>query len=332
MPIGSHIIPRFYLEQFSTPSGRKNSPGRIWVYERGRQPHQRATSVQGRENGYFGYRRRDGSLDESLEVKLASLETECADTLTCGRSDLFDWSLTGHRNRLASYAALLFSRATQRREMSDKNWSSIQERFAAAINDDSYINDLAKHYGARLNRPVAATQIREDLKRIAGKMNTGSGHKNIFLQDLLTNTRLIQNMLIEKPWQLWKTSPECEFVTSDNPLVTFLRLPNGELHPGYGFRVEGVVAAFPLAPDACMGMGVHGPESVVLREDIVMKINEIIVRLCARFVYSRTRSDHVNELVQGQAGAAKYGVSAFLNTRQNKINVQDFMRKRLGID
>jgi hypothetical protein len=54
--INSHIIPAFYLEQFATPSVRgKDKPGRIWVYEKGNEPDERATSVQGREKGYFGF-------------------------------------------------------------------------------------------------------------------------------------------------------------------------------------------------------------------------------------------------------------------------------------
>jgi hypothetical protein len=114
MPIGSHVIPRLYLEQFASPSARKGKPGRVWVYQRGKKPQQRATSVQGRENGYFGFVRPDGTLEESLETRLAKLEKACQDTLVCAKSELFCWS-SAHRNNLAFYASLLFQKGNGRR-------------------------------------------------------------------------------------------------------------------------------------------------------------------------------------------------------------------------
>src|SRR5271169_3099437 len=123
--IGSHIIPKFYLEQFSTPSQRgTGNPGRIWVYERGQELADRATSVQGRENGYFGYYKPDGTVEESFETLLSGYENECNDLLVCAKFDTFHWP-HGAREKLASYAALLYSRATQRRTYSAKQWTKI---------------------------------------------------------------------------------------------------------------------------------------------------------------------------------------------------------------
>jgi hypothetical protein len=51
MAIGSHIIPRFYLEQFANPPKRKGKPGNIWTYEKGKPTHLRSTRSQGYQNG-----------------------------------------------------------------------------------------------------------------------------------------------------------------------------------------------------------------------------------------------------------------------------------------
>jgi hypothetical protein len=58
--INSHIIPAFYLipdlylEQFSTRSTQgKDKPGRVWVYERGREPDDQATSGSAAKRGGF---------------------------------------------------------------------------------------------------------------------------------------------------------------------------------------------------------------------------------------------------------------------------------------
>jgi hypothetical protein len=93
--IGSHVIPKFYLEQFANPAKRKNKPGRIWVYQKGKQPDERGTTVQGAENGYFGYVRDDGTLDGVLETvfeqELAQRERECDAVLFCSKSHLYHW-------------------------------------------------------------------------------------------------------------------------------------------------------------------------------------------------------------------------------------------------
>src|SRR5262249_35439805 len=98
MAIGSHIIPKFYLEQFAVPSTVKDKPGRLWVYEKGQEPDERATSVQGKEKGYFGIVAPDGTLDEKFETRLAEMEADCNSTLVFAKSFLFDLRSTLNRN------------------------------------------------------------------------------------------------------------------------------------------------------------------------------------------------------------------------------------------
>lgn len=87
--INSHIIPAYYLERFARPSTRGSSSlGRVWVYEKGCEPQDRATSVQGRVNGYFEFVHPDGTKEESFEAVLAQRENECNEILALARSEL----------------------------------------------------------------------------------------------------------------------------------------------------------------------------------------------------------------------------------------------------
>ena len=162
-------------------------------------------------------------------------------------------------------------------------------------------------------------------------MQSSSAVKNEFLKSLLSNAEAIKDILLKKRWQIWRPSPAKEFVTSDNPLVTFMPVGNGELNPGHGFRVKGVVAAFPLAPNACLAMGVDGPETVVLDVTRTTKVNEVIVRLCDRFVYSRTLSAEIQKTVDQCGGAAKYGESAFLPVGLQVPSLKHHLRTTLGL-
>jgi hypothetical protein len=330
--INSHIIPAFYLEQFATPSLRgENKPGRIWVYEKGAEPDERGTSVQGREKGYFGFVRPDGSLEESLESDLADRENECGDVLVSAKSVLFDWTSTASRNKLAFYAGLLFSRATQRRTFTAENWVNLQKRFVELVNDDSYVNDLAVHYRKRYQE-ATPVRVRERLLKLAEDIKSKAYAKNVFLSDLYSNAEFIRNILLPRLWSVWRAPEGSEFITSDNPLVTFLPI-NGEFAPGHGFGVPGVVAAFPLAPSAALIVGVPGrPEPHTVEAAQVMKLNELIVRLCDRYVYSRTRSIDVQRIVDESAGSARYGKAAFTRAGLKMPDIKDFMRRHLGLD
>jgi Protein of unknown function (DUF4238) len=262
--IGSHIIPKFYLEQFANPAKRKDKPGRIWVYEKGKQPDERATTVQGAENGYFGYVRDngtvDGVLEESLEKDLARQENECDTVLVCSKSHLYHWP-HGSREKLAFYAALLYSRATQRRAHSSKNSRYTIDIFEQALNEDkTLIADLKACFERRFNQNFTDQEIRDIvLKPILESRGPGA-EKNQFLTDLTDNAKSIAKLILNKPvWEVWQAPESLEFVTSDNPLVSVVHLPHGKFHPGYGFGKQEIIALFPLAPTACLAAGASPP-------------------------------------------------------------------------
>src|SRR2546427_850226 len=330
MAIGSHIIPRFYLEQFATPSNRERKYWRVWVYERGKEPHHRATSSQGYENGYFGFVRRDGSLDESLESKLAKLEDDCNDVVVAAKSDLFDWSSTAYRNKLAFYAALLFARATQRLNLTNRNWKTMQDTFAEMIKEDDYVKRLAARYGAMFNQVVEPERIRAELTRLSQEMQTPAATKNSFVEDIIDHAEIGKEILLRKPWQVWKSST-AEFITSDNPMVTFVPITKDVWHPGYGLTYPGVVVLFPLAPEVCLTMGISGAYVISVDAERVNKVNQTVTSVCDRFVYSRTRSEEIKSLVDTYAGTIKYGVNALMPVGLRMPSLREFIREKLGI-
>jgi len=343
--IGSHIIPRFYLEQFATPAKRKGKPGRIWVYEKQKQPDQRATTAQGFENGYFGYLRPDGStdgtLEESFENELVRLENECDGFLVCDKSHLFHWP-AGSREKLAFYAALLYSRATQRRDHSAKNSRYTAGIFEKAIEEDkSVLDEIAASLSPRFNQPVAAVEVREMLLKPVQEQKTPYAEKNDFLTGLLANARNIANHILSKPiWEVLQSPDGVEFITSDNPVISVVQLPNGKLHPGYGFGKPDVIVLFPLAPSACLAAGAFSSGTRVsvgyrrIDQAMVKEVNEALVSICDRYVYSKTRSDDVRRMVDSFAGMFRYGVNALMPVGLKLPSVaeaREHLRQRFGL-
>jgi len=60
------------------------------------------------------------------------------------------------------------------------------------------------------------------------------------------------------------------------------------------------------------------------------KVNDLVIRLSDKFVYSRTFSVETQRLVDNCGGSVKYGETAFL--LPGRPSVKEFMRKRLGLD
>lgn len=333
--INSHIIPAFYLEQFAAPSPRgKNKPGRVWVYEKDKGPDERATSVQGREKGYFGFINSDGTLEESFEKTLADREDECNDVLVCARSELFHWP-RGSQGKLAFYAALLYRRATQARTFSTTNWERILEQVQNAVADDELIKELADCLGKRLGTQVPSQTMQKVILDWIKEAQKPPAATNGFLSDLLEMSDYIASLLMKKqPWRVLRPPDGTEFVTTDNPLATFVPLANGMLHPGYGFRKTEAVAVFPLAPQACLVMGNAWPVPTNLNLANLTQLNETLITICDRYTYSRTLSQHIHETVQKSAGICRYGVNALMPVGLKMPTARDFLRMRFcgGID
>jgi Protein of unknown function (DUF4238) len=129
---------------------------------------------------------------------------------------------------------------------------------------------------------------------------------------------------------IWHPPDDIEFVTSDNPLVTFIPLLHGPFAPGYGFKVPGVVAAFPLSSNACLMMDLEARAQSRVDVETVRKLSGVIVQLCDRYVYSKTYSGKLQCVVAEQAGTARYGGTAFTQAGLKMPSVKEFMRERLG--
>jgi Protein of unknown function (DUF4238) len=330
MSIGSHTIPRFYLEQFATPSQQKGKSGVVWVYEKARTPRDTSTSAQGYENGYFKYVRADGTRDESFETKLAALESRCDDVLVSARSRMFELSNPSYRNTLGFYMGLLFARSTARRKFSTQNWMKLKEPLTALMANDEYVRDVAAHFAGKSDQVVTEDVIREALRRQVERLDDREVAGNGFIEDLLVHTEVMKKTLVPRPWQVWIAPAGNEFVTSDNPIVTFVRF--GDLwSPGHGFNTPGVVVAFPLASTACLIVGTSGPEYETVDETAVRRINELVVASCDRFVYARTRSTEIERTVNNLAHTSVPGETAFIGKMLDASAMEKYMRDFLGI-
>ena len=122
-----------------------------------------------------------------------------------------------------------------------------------------------------------------------------------------------------------------EFVTSDNPFVTFVDYGNGRLNAGWGLRKNATIGVFPIAPHVCLVMGSTGRDGATTNAESVTLINKVVIELCERYVHSKTKSAEIRKAVDKMANTKKYGVHAFLPLDMKVPTAKDFVLHFLGL-
>lgn len=337
MSIGSHTIPVFYLQPFARdPSSRRKKYPLVWVYEKGREPVERSLRVQGKEKGYFAAVQEDGTFDdEAMEARITALENDCNDVLFCSRSELFDWSSSANRNKLAFYMALLYSRATQRRDHSGKIQARTADELQKLADDTEFMEQLANSINAAAQMQVfTPDSMRARVLDLASNEREPKKIKTHFATSVHNMAEHLSGYLLVKRWQVWKAPSGAEFVTSDNPVINFIPLANGPFHPGHGFNRPGVFTAFPLSPERCLVVGVApgSPESLTVPKGVVDKTNEALISICDRYVYSKSRTDDIRRMVEQYAGTFRYGQNALMPVGLKLPTMRGLLRHRFGLD
>jgi hypothetical protein len=327
--INSHIIPRFYLKQFATT--KANGKHYVWVYEKGKEPQQQWTKKTAYENGYFAYTLPDGTVEESLEEKLKVLEEDAGDALVASKSDLFVQSETS-RFKLASYAALLYSRTTQRLDWTKRNWLEIYQQLDEEMEDKDLVVALADHFNRKLGENKPAEWIKQNIKELIQRNATTLEAKNHFLEELLNNVEMAKQALLQRRMRILKPPSGMQFVTSDNPLVTFMPLPHGPFLPGEGFDKATTMMVFPVAPNACAFFGGDDPTiRHYVDAEMVNKIKWAVIASAHHFVFSQTKDAAINETCQQEIGRYIFGKTAFV-PRGPLPTARDFLINTLKLN
>jgi hypothetical protein len=132
-----------------------------------------------------------------------------------------------------------------------------------------------------------------------------------FVTRLQHRVNLFSDILLNKPWQIWRVPDGKQFVTSDNPVMTFLTDDWGRYTVGHSLGKEGVVILLPISPAACIAAGIFGYADRMIAEADVLEVNKMIISGASRFAYSRDIDPHIDTLAQEFIGSVQYGVNAF---------------------
>jgi hypothetical protein len=80
-----------------------------------------------------------------------------------------------------------------------------------------------------------------------------------------------------------------------------------------------------------MGLLAGAPESRTVDQITVDRMNEALINICDRYVYSKSFSAEVDGTVQRYAGAFKYGHNALMPVGMKLPSVREFLRRQYGL-
>ncbi len=187
-----------------------------------------------------------------------------------------------------------------------------------------------------MGQTYTSEQMAEMIRKQSAMFTNASHTRSTFVKILGMHIEICRREMMKKSWQVWHAPEGCEFVTSDCPIVTFVRFPTQHeeiWHPGYGFGTKNVVIAFPLAPTACLVMTdtPFRDSRAKVDADTVGRVNQMVISSCDRFVYSLTPSQKIAEMVDHFGATSIPGVNAFIGRPIDETLIEDHLRKSMGI-
>jgi hypothetical protein len=174
---------------------------------------------------------------------------------------------------------------------------------------------LCPAYEASISPAEFLHRAKRALKRFKNPKEANNG----FIETVIHHGQVIAAELVSKPWQVWEAPSHCQFVTSDNPIVTARRGLDGNFSFGWGFREPNTVVIFPLTPSHCLIVGIPGSHWREATPKSVLDVNRAIISCSSRWVYSRTFSVDIELMVNQFASSINYYENAFMPSDPDSI-------------
>jgi Protein of unknown function (DUF4238) len=221
----------------------------------------------------------------------------------------------------------------KRLEWNKKEWLRIHRQLDEALKDDHYADELAHHFSVKYGQALTRQSIRDHINALIMRSATEEQGKNNFVEELINNANMIADFLLDKQMRIWKAPKGTQFVTSDNPLVTFVVLPHGGFAAGFGFRQKETIAFMPISPNSCVSFGGEGRDPrdhFELKPEVMQRLNWLMMASSHHFVYAKTEDTAIRKLGDELIGTYIYGETAFVRIGPWP-DVKDFMRLFLGV-
>lgn len=293
-----HYVPRFYLKGFADPSilKRENKEA-IWIYEKGKEPRRSAPEKEARERDFYSWVAGD-TRNLDVEHWFGNLENQIAPIIT-SLSEAPREVASSEKELLALFIGTMQQRTPAARWLAENRMDPLisklmKETAADPVTFRSFVEE---------NRPFPEEGEAFDLEEIRQDILAGRGdviaenpeHK---LLSIIEVGKMVAKVLLEMNWQTIYSEDQDHFLTSDDPVISFVVDASEKLQLRAGVGTPGVDVWFPLSHTICLRMNKDCEAGLGrwLSAGIRM-INKLLIICAHRFVYACERSDHLKRLM-----------------------------------
>jgi len=278
----NHYIPQRYQLGFADDAGR------IWLFDRKTLQYRNGSPINiGVQRDFYTTVDGNGVPNDSVEKLLASLEGAVSPVID--RLDHHGTEMNEEdRSHLALFVAFMRTRNPAFEQMSSNFANVMFQWFAKARNPTPEV--VAEEYGRATGKTIDMEKAREIFDAIHSDGYTVKTPRQNNIKMKLDIAVQLGQALVTMDWTIHWASPDCTFVTSDNP---FIVVPSSNTDPkieGTGPLSAGATNLIPLSNRSLLCARRDGSGSMKFAEanrDFVRHVNRLIAAASDRFLLAR---------------------------------------------
>jgi hypothetical protein len=306
----NHYVPQSYLARFAAPDGL------LWVFDKETLDARRLTPKStGAEKHLYTIKDEAGENSDRIEREIMS-------PIDGNAVPILDrWTQRGYRFAseelpvMAQYMAIQHTRVPRNLELINELGVAHLLKDSKEIADDPQRFKECFEY-MQANRGDLDIGDEEELKRLLRNPEESvaiSMNRKLALGFSLMMAKDFHYELSRMYWSIVDSPDDCQFITSDSPVVSYAEDDEGRLQFGANFVSPRFEVIFPLSPKVCVYLRKrHGQYRYRCGRSLVQKLNRRTACMAERFIYAQS-DFNVHSLVQEFA----------YTRRQPKVNRQE---------
>jgi hypothetical protein len=286
-----HLVPHFYLKQFTDPDTPTGHEPYVWLYRFDKKRwSRRAPRNVGVRPDYYGIPDKDGTMNHSLEASLSVIEGKTASLLSdkiLPRRNLDD----DDRAILALFAALMMSRLPVCHERINDFLSSVAAKVLAMISwrfkdDPEGWSGYKAKYRVESGHDLGEMEP-DDID--PSHYNITASHSYV-LDMAFSHVQGTAEIIDRMEWVFLESEPEDHFVISDQPLC-MVDPTNRHPYFGHGFASRKIEVTLPLTRNIALlcHWGERGTRRVKAADDVVQSLNRRSVGAAKEYIAAPSR-------------------------------------------
>lgn len=285
-----HYVPQFYQRGFVKELNKDGKQeGLIWVYEKGRAPRKAPIDNTGMEIDLYALTDKEGNLDnETVEKELGKIDNKGAAAIRKLEKGI---SLTETERRVVcKFISVMYRRTPKFKEYQAKMAAELMPQFFEMHNEEWLRQEMHK----RAKSPAQAERWFEQRRGELEEIREEYLHEPpafLFASNILRESAF-EKLLFDMDWALFRSTPDVDFVTCDDPAL----FSKGA---GLGDKQKGVVM-FPLSRELflqAMWISTYTGTYIQLTDSQVRKLNRDVVRNASKQVYASHKSRSLSAFV-----------------------------------